>query len=331
MSKSKPIIFLTGGAGFIGSHLTERLIEKGYQVKIFDNLSRNAIKFTNVLKHKNVEFVQGDIMDLKKLTKSMKGTDIVVHLAAIAGVSNYYKFPAKTLKTNLIGTYNILEAMLLNNTKRLIDMSTSEIFGTDAIEASEETYFKIGPPDDKRWSYAASKIGGEQFIYRYSDEFGLNSTVVRPFNIYGPRQVGEGAISNFCKIILEGGKMKIEGTGASSRSWCYISDFIDALMFLIEKPHKGVDNFNIGNPWQIRTNYDLAQLIIRHAEKLLAKKLIGKFEYVPMPFTEIKVRYPNINKINKAYNWSPKVDLEEGVQHTLKWFIETTAFEKKKK
>lgn len=323
MNKSKkPIIFLTGGAGFIGSHLTERLVKHGYKVKIFDNLSRNAIKYTNILKNSAVEFVQGDILDMKKLAGSMKGTDAVLHLAAIAGVSNYYKFPAKTLKTNLIGTYNVLEAMLQNKVLRIIDMSTSEIFGTDAIEASEETYFKIGPPDDKRWSYAASKIGGEQFIYRYADEFHLNATVVRPFNIYGPRQVGEGAISNFCKKILEGGKIKIEGTGASSRSWCYIDDFVDVLMLLIEKPHRGVDNFNIGNPWQIRTNYDLAQLVIRHAENFLSRKFVGKFEYVPMPFTEIKVRYPNINKIKNAYNWYPKIDLEQGVSNTFKWFVE---------
>ena len=144
-------VFITGGAGFIGSHLTERLISEGYKVNIFDNLHRNAIKYTDILNHPDVTFTQGDILDPVKLKEAMKGADIVMHLAAIAGVSNYYNFPAKTLKVNLIGTYNVLEAMVELGITRMFDMSTSETFGTDAVEVDEETYQRIGPPQDKRW------------------------------------------------------------------------------------------------------------------------------------------------------------------------------------
>ncbi len=145
MPESKKI-FITGGAGFIGSHLTERLVAEGHQVAIFDNLHRNAIRYSEILNHPKVTFTQGDILDLPSLTKAMEGADVVMHLAAIAGVSNYYNFPAKTLKVNLIGTYNVLEAMVSLGIKRMFDMSTSETFGTDAVEVDENTYQRIGPP-----------------------------------------------------------------------------------------------------------------------------------------------------------------------------------------
>lgn len=315
-------VFITGGAGFIGSHLTERLIAEGYSVNIFDNLHRNAIRYSNILEHPNVKFTQGDILDLPSLQKAMEGADVVMHLAAIAGVSNYYNFPAKTLKVNLIGTYNVLEAMVNLGIKKMFDMSTSETFGTDAVEVDENTYQRIGPPQDKRWCYAGSKIGGEQLIFRYSEEYGWDSTIIRPFNVYGPRQIGEGAIANFSKNILEGTNLRIEGSGMAVRTWCYITDFIEALVLILKNQHKGPEAFNLGNPWAIASTVSLGEELLRAAEKIDGIELKSKIDFVPMDFTEIRVRYPKVNKLRDMYGWQPKVNLHDGVYNTLKWFKE---------
>ena len=322
MSQKKSTVFITGGAGFIGSHLTERLIEKGYIIKIFDNLHRNSIKYTDIAKNNSVKFVQGSVLDAALLKKEMKGADIVLHLAAIAGVSNYHNFPALTLKTNLIGTYNLLEGIVENKIKRMVDLSTSEIFGSEVIGVNEESFFNIGPPQDKRWSYAASKIGGEQLTHRYAEEHKFEATIIRPFNIYGPRQTGEGAISNFCKNILAKKKIKLEGDGSGIRSWCYVDDFVDALLKIIEKPHKSIEAYNVGNPWTSVSNYALAEITIRAAKKNKVVVPNSFIEFVPMKYTDIKVRYPDISKIKKSYNWSPKIQLEEGMERTFKWFLE---------
>ncbi len=316
-------VFLTGGAGFIGSHLTEKLISNNIKVKIFDNLHRNSIKYTNILNNPLVTFVQGNILDTELLEKEMQGSDMVIHMAAIAGVSSYHKFPALTIKTNLIGVYNVLESMLKNNITRIIDISTSEVFGVEAEDVTEDSYFKIGPPQDKRWSYAGSKISGEQLTFSYAEEYKWVATIVRPFNIYGPRQTGEGAISNFCKNILSNEQLTIENNGSAIRSWCYINDFIDAIMLIIQHPHKSnVEAFNIGNPQATTSNIELAKLLLKTAQNGNPLDEKDKIRFVPMKYTEIKSRYPNISKIQKMYNWSPKVGLEEGTKKTLKWFAE---------
>lgn len=321
MPESKKI-FITGGAGFIGSHLTERLVAEGHQVAIFDNLHRNAIRYSDILNHSQVTFTQGDILDLASLTKAMEGADVVMHLAAIAGVSNYYNFPAKTLKVNLIGTYNVLEAMVSLGIRRMFDMSTSETFGTDAVEVDENTYQRIGPPQDKRWCYAGSKIGGEQLIFRYAEEYDWKATVIRPFNVYGPRQIGEGAIANFSRCILDGENLRIEGSGMAVRSWCYITDFIDALVTILNNQHNGPECFNLGNPFAIASTVSLAEELLRAAQRIEGVEPKSTIDFVPMDFTEIRVRYPNVSKLRTMYGWQPKVNLYDGIYNTLKWFKE---------
>jgi nucleoside-diphosphate-sugar epimerase len=315
-------IFITGGAGFIGSHLTERLVSEGYEVSIFDNLHRNAIKYSEILNSPKVTFTQGDILDVEALTQAMKGADVVMHLAAIAGVSNYYNFPAKTLRVNLIGTYNVIECMRELGIKRMFDMSTSETFGVEAVEVDENSYHSIGPAQDKRWCYAGSKIGGEQLIFRYAEEYGWDATVIRPFNIYGPRQIGEGAIANFCKNILDGKNLRIEGSGMALRSWCYITDFVEALILILKNQHKGPEAFNIGNPWAIASTVSLGEEVIRAGKSIDSLEVKSAIDFVKMDFTEIKVRYPKVDKLMDMYGWQPKVNLFDGVYNTLKWFTE---------
>lgn len=313
-------VFITGGCGFIGSHLTEHLAKRDYKIVLYDNLHRNAIQYTDMLNHPSVEFINGDITDTTSLEKAMKGADLVIHMAAIAGVTDYYLNPSLTLKVNLIGTYNVLEALRKNNINRLIDMSSSEVLGTEVIGSDEDAILKIGPPKDRRWAYSVGKLAGEQMIYRYSEDYSWNATIIRLFNIYGPRQVGESAISNFYIKALKGSNITVDGDGSSLRSWCFISDFIEALSKIIDKPHPGTEIFNIGDPWTTISNLNLAKMVLHIVRNDISLKGNPQIIFREMPFTDIKARYPNVSKISKAYKWQPKVTIEEGLKETYEWF-----------
>jgi nucleoside-diphosphate-sugar epimerase len=314
-------LFITGGAGFIGSHLVERLVKNGFQFTIYDNLRRNAIKYTNLLQHPNVKFIKGDVIDMALLKDSMANHDIIIHAAAIAGVSNYSKFSALTFKTNLIGTYHVLESMLAHGIKRILDFSTTEVFGPLAQNFNEESLMQIGPPHDKRWCYAASKIAGEQLSTRYAEEYGLEAVIIRPCNVYGPRQVGEGAISNFCRNLKQNKKMVVEGDGTAIRTWCYIDDFVDIFIRIMNDDSVKIEAFNIGNPWTIVCTYALAQTVLRQAKGIISQEQESDYiEFKPMEWSEIKVRCLSIQKLISRFNWTPKVSLEEGVLQTYRWF-----------
>ena len=314
-------LFITGGAGFIGSHLAERLVKHGFQLTIYDNLRRNSIKYTNLLQHPDVKFIKGDIMDMPLLKDSMANHGIVIHAAGIAGVSNYSKCSALTLKTNLIGTYHVLESMLAHGIKRILDFSTTEVFGPSAQNFNEESLMQIGPPHDKRWCYAASKIAGEQLSTRYAEEYGLQAIIIRPCNIYGPRQVGEGAISNFCRNLTQNEKMIVEGDGTAIRTWCYIDDFTDIFIRIMSDDSITIEAFNIGNPWTSICTYALAQAVLRQAKGVVFQDQEADYiECKPMEWSEIKVRCLSIQKLRSRFNWMPKVGLEEGVLQTYLWF-----------
>lgn len=314
-------LFITGGAGFIGSHLVERLVNHGFQLTVYDNLRRNSIKYTNLLQHPDVQFIKGDILDMALLKDSMANHGTVIHAAAIAGVSNYSKCSALTLKTNLIGTYHVLESMLAHGIKRILDFSTTEVFGPSAQNFNEESLMQVGPPHDKRWCYAASKLAGEQLSTRYGEEHGLQAIIIRPCNIYGPRQVGEGAISNFCRNLTQNRKVVIEGDGTAIRTWCYIDDFLDIFIRIMNEDSIDIEAFNIGNPWTITSTYALAQAVLRQAKGVLSKEQEADYiERKPMEWSEIKVRCLSIQKLQSRFNWMPKVGLEEGVSQTYLWF-----------
>ena len=192
---------MTGGAGFIGTALSRRLVDEN-EIVVLDNLHRDSLTGTDLAEHENLRFVQGDVLDLPLLRELTSRATHVVHLAAIAGVDTVLKSPVRTMRVNLIGTSNVLEAAHEAGTiERLIDFSTSEVFGPDAMWVTEESPHGIGPVSDRRWVYATSKLATEHFTLRFGETHGFVCSCVRPFNIYGPRQVGEGAISNFCRAV----------------------------------------------------------------------------------------------------------------------------------
>lgn len=304
-------IVVTGGAGFIGTHLAERFL-KDAEVVIFDNLRRDSLSFVPGLR-KRVSFIQGDVLDRACLEKAFAGADTVIHLAAIAGVSSYYSQPLQTLRVNLLGTVNALEAAASVRVKRFIHVSTSEVFGPDALWVREGDYHRVGGVSDKRWVYATSKLASEQFVMRIGEATGMKCTILRPFNVYGPRQTGEGAISNFCSAAARGKPLEIYGDGTPLRAWCYISDFADAVRAVLWRPASAGQDFNIGNPRETETTLGLARRIVRLCPK-------SKLRWREVARAEVRARVPCIDKARKVLGFEPKVDLDEGLKRTIDWF-----------
>ena len=198
MALSGKRIFITGGAGFIGTTLTRRLVDDN-EIVVFDNLHRDALSGSDLAAHPNLTFHQGDILDLDLLTRLAKGSTHIVHAAAIAGVDTVLKSPVRTMRVNVIGTYNALEAALAtqDTLERVIEFSTSEVFGQHAFNVNENQVTTIGSVGEARWTYAVSKLAGEHMAHAYHAELGLPAVSVRPFNVYGPGQMGGGAIRAF--------------------------------------------------------------------------------------------------------------------------------------
>lgn len=313
MAKIK--LFMTGGAGFIGSHLIESLCEE-YDIVVLDNYRRNSVRHASRLANaENVRIVEGDVLDAESVVRAMEGASIVLHLAAIAGVSSYYREPVNTLRVNILGTINVLEAMRRTAAERIIDFSTSEVYGVQANDVDEEALHGIGPVSQRRWVYAVSKLASEHFTLRYGDEFGIKATCVRPFNIYGPRQTGEGCISNFCTNLIAGKPLLIHGSGHDVRAWCYVSDIVNAVRLILDTPLSAGQSFNIGNPGQALNTVQLAQ-------KLTSIFGRGELKFVDAPFNGIPSRVPNIDRARQLLHFEPTVPLEVGLARTLDWYRE---------
>lgn len=311
-------IFVTGGAGFIGTSLIKRLINDN-EIVIYDNFHRNSLKNTNLEKHPNIKTIKGDVLDFEKLRNSIKGADIVIHMAAIAGIDTVIKSPVTTMKVNMIGTSNVLEAtMTLNKIERFIDFSTSEVFGSYAYKSEEKDSTNLQPVGEARWVYATSKLAGEHLAHSYHKEFGLPTISVRPFNIYGPGQVGEGAIHVFIKRAINNQTIKIHGDGDQIRSWCYIDDMVDAILLCLTKDEAIGEVFNIGNPRGTMTVLSLAEKI-----KYLANSK-SKIVYVSKNYIDVELRVPGIEKARKILGFEPRVDLDEGIRRTIEWYQKET-------
>src|SRR3954471_20501303 len=259
-------LLLTGGAGFIGSHITERLAPEN-EIVILDTLRRNALGPAGLDRHPHVTVIIGDVTDPQAVAEAMKGCDAVVHLASIAGVDTVLKNPVLTMRVSLLGTMNVLEAALAAGTvKRLIDFSTSEVFGRYAYNVTEWDATTLGAVGEARWTYAVAKLATEHLAMNYWKQYGLPTVSIRPFNIYGPRQVGEGAVHHFIVRALRGDPLMIHNDGAQIRSWCYVDDIVDATLITLSAKEAVGHAFNIGNPRSTLTVYHLAQLVKRLAE-----------------------------------------------------------------
>jgi nucleoside-diphosphate-sugar epimerase len=247
----------------------------------------------------------------------MKGCRIVVHLAAIAGVDTVLKMPVTTMKVSLIGTYNALEAAVAEaGLERFVDFSTSEVFGTYAYKVTEGDVTTLGAVGEARWTYAVSKLATEHLAHNYHVQYGLPAVSIRPFNIYGPGQVGEGAIHRFIVRALRGEDLELHNDGSQIRAWCYIDDIVEAVLLALEKPEAVGQAFNVGNPRSVCTIYDLARHVIRAAGSS------SKLRFVEWNNADVELRIPNIDKARRRLGYEPRVDLDEGLARTIAWYRE---------
>ncbi|MDI9569650.1 MAG: NAD-dependent epimerase/dehydratase family protein [Pseudomonadota bacterium] len=313
MIKNKKI-FITGGAGFIATALITRLIGNN-SITVYDNFTRDTLSSTPCTTHPNLTVIRGDVLDYEKLCQSMIGADIVVHAAAIAGIDTVIKSPTETMRVNMIGTANALEAARLTCVSdRFIDFSTSEVFGSFAFKPTEDSETVAGSAGEARWTYAVSKLAGEHLSLAYYREFGLPIVGIRPFNVYGPGQTGEGAIHVFIKRALNNDDLEIHGDGGQIRAWCYIDDFIDCLLLCLERPEAVGESFNIGNSRAVMTTYGLAQTVCR----ILHSR--SRIVFKPPLSAEVELRIPSVEKAFRILGFKAKVDLEEGILKTAECY-----------
>jgi len=309
-------ILLTGGAGFIGSQMARRLVSKN-EIVIFDNLHRNALAYTDLAGKGNVKVVEGDVLNAEQLKEAARGCDILVHLAAIAGVDTVMSMPTLTMKVNFMGTFNALEAAVEAGVERFIDFSTSEVFGSHVYMGEEHDSTTLGVVGESRWTYAVSKLAAEHLTHAYHKEHGLPVVTVRPFNVYGPQQVGIGAIHTFVVEALKGNDLEIHGEGTQIRAWCYVDDMIDGVMLCLEKEEAVGHVFNIGNPRATVTVANLAHLVKRICES------DSRLVYSQRDYVDVELRIPSIKKAMNMLGYWPEVDLEDGLERTIEWYRET--------
>jgi UDP-glucose 4-epimerase len=308
-------IFITGGAGFIATTLARLLVDEN-EIVALDNLHRDALSGTDLAEHPNFTLHQADVLDADAVRELARGATHIVHCAAIAGVDTVRESPVRTMRVNMIGTYNVLEAAYatLETLERLVDFSTSEVFGTHADNVHEGHVSTIGSVGEARWTYAVSKLAGEHMAHAYHDELGLPTVTVRPFNVYGPGQIGGGAIRAFIEAALRGNDLTIHGDGSQVRAWCYVDDMVDAVLLCLERPEAVGQSFNIGNDRSTVTILDLAQRIKR------LTGCPGEIVFQPLHYADVEIRSPNVRQARELLGFEAKVDLDEGLERTIAWY-----------
>ena len=312
-------IFITGGAGFIGSTLAGRLMDDN-QIILFDNLSRNSLKDKAFKDHPNIKLIQGDVLDFEQVLAAIQGADIVVHCAAIAGIDTVIKSPVTTMRVNMLGSANVLEAAAsLRRVDRVVCFSTSEVFGQQAFRSTETDKTVMGKVGEARWTYAVSKLAEEHLAIAYYQEKWLPTTVVRPFNVYGPGQVGEGALRTFIMCALQDQPIEIHGDGTQIRAWCYVDDMVDGVLLAMTHPKAVGESFNIGNQKAVETIYGLANTVVR----VLHSR--SRIVFSPREYVDVELRVPSVRKARELLNFEAKVDLETGISMTAEFYRQLVA------
>jgi UDP-glucose 4-epimerase len=304
-------VLVTGGAGFIGSHLADALIARGDQVVALDNFSTGS---TANIKHitKNFEIIDGDIRIIDLINDTIKDVDLVFHMAAALGVNRILESPLESISTNIAGSEVVLNAAATHK-KRILIASTSEIYGKNSKQPLNETDDRVvGSPQKIRWSYSDAKAIEEAMAFSLNQEKGLKVTTARLFNTVGPRQSAHYGmvVPRFVRSALKNEPISIYGDGTQSRVFCHVGDAIEALLALVGTDKTINQVYNVGGTGEI-TIKELADAVIEET------KSQSSIEYIPYEkayapgFEDMQRRVPDISKIKKELNWSPKKNLSE--------------------
>jgi UDP-glucose 4-epimerase len=304
-------ILVTGGSGFIGSHLCRALISNGHEIFVYDNFSTGRINNLNTLiDSQKLHIIEGSILDLEKCKELVSKTDYIFHLAASVGVFNVINHPIESLKINIRGTENILEAANIYGVPFFL-ASSSEVYGKNISDSLAENDDRIiGSPSKMRWTYSEAKALDESLTQAYFIHNKLETRIVRFFNTVGPRQVGDYGmvIPRFINNALENKPLQVYGDGSQKRCFLHIQDAIDAVMKVAFSPNTIGTTINIGNNKEISILELAEKIIFLTNSKSLIELIPYKLAY-GLGFEEMQRRVPNIKLINDLVEWSPKLDL----------------------
>lgn len=306
----KKKVLVTGGTGFLGSHICKRLIQQDINLVCIDNLSSSDESNIESLKgHNNFTFIKHDVVD-----PIDDKFDEIYNFACPASPPQYQKDPIQTSKTSVYGAFNLLENAKKNNSK-IFQASTSEVYGDPTVSPQNENYFGNVNPIGIRSCYDEGKRFAETLFFDYFRKFSTNIKVVRIFNTYGPNmQVSDGrVISNIITQSLKNEDITVYGDGKQTRSFCYVDDLIDIILLIMNSKQGLTGPFNIGNPSEF-TIIDIAKKIIHLTN---SKSTI---KYLDLPEDDPKQRKPDISLVKKIFNWNPKIETDEGLKKTINYF-----------
>ena len=322
-----PSALITGGAGFIGGHLAEALLDRGWSVGVVDDLSTGSFENISHLKgHPHFSYVLDSVMNRSLMLEQVDRADVIFHLAAAVGVRLIVEKPVYTIETNIKATELMLE-LAARKRKPLLLASTSEVYGKlDKPKFSEDDDLILGPTSRARWCYAASKIIDEFLARAYYKEKGLPTVVVRLFNTIGPRQAGQYGmvVPRFVRLALSGQPIPVYGDGTQRRSFTWVGDVIDAMLALVEHPEAYGEVFNIGHTNEISI-YDLAVLVKRMTSSPSEIVLVPYEEAYEAGFEDMPRRAPDIRKIQQLIGYRPVLDLPEMLERIIAYDRERAA------
>jgi UDP-glucose 4-epimerase len=311
---------VTGGAGFIGSHLTERLLRDGNKVAVIDNLSTGSLDNIESFKnHAGFEFVEGDIRDVELMEPLVERSEVIFHLAAAVGVRLIAEDPVHTIETNIGGTEIVLNIANKFGRKILI-ASSSEVYGkSEAVPFHEDDDIVLGSTCLSRWSYACSKAVDEFLGLAFHQQYGLEVIICRFFNTIGPRQTGQYGmvVPRFVQKALKGETLQIYGTGKQTRCFCYVADLVEAVIGLTNCEQAAGRVFNIGTNEEISIE-ELADKVIKITSSKSRKEFVPYEVAYGRPIEDMMRRVPSVERIREKIGWQPRTNLEETLQSIVK-------------
>jgi UDP-glucose 4-epimerase len=303
-------VLVTGGCGFIGSAMVKLLLKKNFEVRAFDI----SFQIDDNPPPEDAEIYKGSILDINDLTNAMDGCDYVVHLAAALGVNRTEKERLSTLAINIQGTVNVLEACVKDNIKKIVFSSSSEVYGQQS-----KLPIKENNPLNPKSIYAITKLAGEEYLKAFHQRYGLNYSIVRFFNVYGPLQVAEFVMPRFINAVMHNKPPIIYGKGDQTRAFCYVDDAVKGTFLTLQNSNANSEIFNIGNDTELISMNDLALKIIEISQKRLMPEYIPINESDRTEEREINSRFPDISKAKKVMDYKPSISLSKGISKVIKF------------